>query len=81
MDNEVATGSYFVKPAAYSTRGLVTLSGYATPVLSVVEGLTRPTGLPPHPGPLPRWGEGVEVFLLKHVLAHGKVKASWFLIP
>ena len=45
MDNEVATGSYFVKPAAHSTRGLVTLSGYATPVLSVVEGLTRPTGL------------------------------------
>ena len=29
MDIKVATGSYFVKPAAHSTRGLVTLSGYA----------------------------------------------------
>ena len=73
MGSNVATGSYFVKPVARSTRGLVTLSGYAP--------LTRPTGLPPHPGPLPRWGEGVEVFLLKHVLAHGKVTASWSLIP
>ena len=76
MGSNVATGSYFVKPVARSTRGLVTLSGYAT--------LTRPAQfnlLPPHPGPLPRWGEGVEVFLLKHVLAHGKVTASWSLIP
>ena len=58
MDIKVATGSYFVKPAAHSTRGLVTLSGYAPPVLSVVEGLTRPTGLPPHPA-LSHGGERV----------------------
>ena len=53
MENKVATGSYFVKPAAHLTYGLVTLSGYAP--------LTRPTQLnrPPLTLPSPAVGRGL----------------------